>query len=105
MRLVASITSVPAGTCTSRSLIFSVTNFCSAMTLARPHGYKRFRRFVRAAPVQVIFKFVAPLLHDADSRQSGGIAERAEGAAEHIFRQVAHEIDVFRAAEAGVEAL
>src|SRR2546430_1227685 len=55
MLLVASITSVPAGTCTLRSLIFSVTNFCgSAIRLSRTHGDERFGGFIRAAPVQVV---------------------------------------------------
>src|SRR5215475_8385759 len=98
MRRVASITVVPAGTFTSRSLIFSVTSFCSVISFRlgpltrarltlepvyREPNYRptlstnqRFCRLVCAAAVQVILKFVAPLGDDADRRQRRGVAER-----------------------------
>src|SRR6266404_7452859 len=53
----------------------------------------------------MLLKFVAPFLHDADGGQSGGVAKRAEGAAQHIFSEVADQIDIFRASKASVEAL
>ena len=42
----------------------------------------------------MLLEFVAPLLHDADRGQRGGIAKRAEGAAQHIFSEVANQIDI-----------
>ncbi len=53
----------------------------------------------------MIFKFVAPFLHDADGRQRRGIAERAESAPEHIFRKLVNQRNIFRAAAALVEAV
>jgi hypothetical protein len=44
-----------------------------------------FRWFVRAFTVEMVFKFVAPFLDDADGGQSRSIAERAESSPEHIF--------------------
>src|SRR5215472_1800115 len=104
-RRVASITSVPAGTSTSRSSILSFTSFVSAIG-SLPQADHRFGSFVvSAASLQVIFEFVAEFLHDADGGHRGGVAERAEGAAEHVLGELADQVDVFRAAEAGVEAL
>src|SRR5713226_3704942 len=53
----------------------------------------------------MLLEFVAPLLHDADGGQRRGVAKRAEGAAQHIFGEVADKVDIFRAPEAGVEAI
>src|SRR5579859_2531141 len=53
----------------------------------------------------MIFEFVPPLLHDADGRQCGGIAERAESAAQHVLGKFADHVDVFGAAKPGMEAL
>jgi len=60
---------------------------------------------MRAFPVQMVFKFVAPFLDDADGGQSRGIAERAESAPEHIFRKLVNQRDIFRATAAFVEAV
>src|SRR5262245_32873452 len=53
----------------------------------------------------MVFKLAAEFLHDADGRHRGGVAERAEGAAQHVLRELAHHVDVFGTAEARVEAL
>src|SRR5258708_12452190 len=88
MRRVASISSVPGGTWTSRSLIFSVTSFSSAIWFYREPPLhcpsERFGGFVRTAPIQIIFEFVAPLLNDADGWQRSTIAERPKGPPEHV---------------------
>src|SRR5271154_7445524 len=75
------------------------------MACGLPRADKRFGGFVRATSVQMLFKFIAPLGYDADSRQRSGVAERAEGAPQHVFREVAHEVDVFRPAVTRVEAV
>src|SRR5271154_3783867 len=64
-----------------------------------------FRGFVRAFPVQMVFKFVAPFLDDADGRQSRGIAERAESAPEHIFGKLVDQRNIFGAAPSLVETV
>src|SRR5260370_16031152 len=53
----------------------------------------------------MLLEFVAPLLHDADGRQRGGIAERAERAPQHILGEVADKVDIFGTPEAGMEAI
>src|SRR5271170_405479 len=63
------------------------------------------RGFISAFPVEVVFKFVAPFLDDADGGQSRGIAERAESAPEHIFRKLVDQRNIFRASAAVVEAV
>src|SRR6266478_9342930 len=67
--------------------------------------HKRFGGFKGTAPVQMLLEFVAPLLHDADGGQRRGVAERAEGAAQHIFGEVADEVDVFRTPETSVKTI
>src|SRR5271156_2707049 len=64
-----------------------------------------FRGFVRAFPVQMVLKFAAPFLDDADGGQRRRVAERAESAPEHIFRELVNQWDVFRAAAALVETV
>src|SRR5260370_8105110 len=53
----------------------------------------------------MLLEFFAPLLHDADGGQRRGVAERAEGAAQHIFGEVADEVDVFRTPETSVKTI
>src|SRR6516162_257 len=53
----------------------------------------------------MVFEFVAELGHDANRWHSRCVAERAEGAAQHIFRKLADHIYIFRAAEPVVEAI
>src|SRR5579863_575839 len=54
-------------------------------------------------PVQVIFKFFAKLLDESQGWHRCRIAERAEGAAHHVFGEVADIVDILRRAEAGME--
>src|SRR6266849_3196283 len=53
----------------------------------------------------MLLEFVAPLLYDADGGQRGSVTERAEGAAQHVFGELADEVDIFGAPEAGMEAI
>ena len=43
---------------------------------------------------EIVFKFVAELFDDADGGHRGGVAQRAEGAAQHVFGKVADHNDV-----------
>src|SRR5690242_9266786 len=102
------MSSVPGGTCTSRSLILSEISFCSVFCSAirvLPRADKRFGGFVRAAPAQVFLEFIAPLLDDADGRQCCSITERAERAPKHVLREIADHVDVFGTPQPGMEAL
>ena len=54
---------------------------------------------------QMLFKFVAPFLHDADRRQRRRVTERTERAAQHVLGEVTNDVDVLRAAVTGMEAL
>src|SRR6266851_303433 len=103
MRRAASITSVPCGTCISRSLIFSLTSFCSGMDSCRasplPCSNQRIGGFEGTASLQMLFKLIAPFLHDADGRHRRCVAQRTERAAQHVFRQVGNHVDVFPAPE------
>src|ERR1700733_6592193 len=60
---------------------------------------------VGALAVEMIFELVAPFLDDADRGQRGGVAERAEGAPEHVFRQLVDQRNVFLSAGTCVEAV
>src|ERR1035437_2861085 len=54
--------------------------------------------------VQVIFEFLPELLHDGDGRHGGGIAQRAERAAQHVFSDIADQVDIGACALAVMEA-
>src|SRR5262245_26764453 len=101
------MTSVPCGTCNSRSLTFSLMSFWSGMNsycaplLSLSCTHKRSGRFVGAAPPQMVFEFAAPFFHNADGWHRSCVAQRTEGAAKHVFREVGDEVDVFHAAEPG----
>src|SRR6202050_5606354 len=98
------MTKVPAGVTIRCPLRVKVTCFCSAMRFL-VGSQNHFRGLVRAFPVQMVFKFVAPLLDDADGGQSRGIAQWAECAPEHIFRKLVNQRNIFRAAAALVETV
>src|SRR5262245_30844392 len=53
---------------------------------------------------QVLLEFMPPLLHNRHGWNRGSVAQRTEGTAQHVFRQVINVIDVFANAAAGVEA-
>src|SRR5262249_27492832 len=75
------------------------------------HGFlsraeQDFRGFVvGAASLQMVRKLVAEFLHDADGGHRRGITERTEGAAQHVIRKVADQVDILSAAQAGVKSL
>src|SRR5215831_9747764 len=52
----------------------------------------------------MVLELVTEFLHDTDGGHRGGV-KRAEGAAEHVFGELSDQIDVFGAAQAGVETL
>src|SRR5580698_8034055 len=52
----------------------------------------------------IVFKLFAELLDEGDRWHSSRVAERAEGAAQHVFCQVLNIIDVFFIAAAVVDA-
>src|ERR1700689_4899593 len=109
----ASMSSVPAGAVSffpstvkftsgicSRSIAVLQKSFCCLYDGELRHAF--FCEWAGVA-VQVIFKLLAKLLDESDGRHRGCIAERAECAAEHVFREVLDVIDVGFGAEAGVE--
>src|ERR1035437_585980 len=53
--------------------------------------------------VQVIFEFLPELLHDGDGRHGGGIAQRAERAAQHVLSDIAKQVDIGACALAVME--
>src|SRR6516162_6559764 len=53
----------------------------------------------------MVFELVAEFGDDADSGHCGGVAERAEGASEHVLGKLADQVNVFGASEAGMEAI
>src|ERR1700684_4583274 len=60
---------------------------------------------VGAFAVEMVLKFVPPLLHDADGWQRRGVAQRAESTPQHILGQLVDQRDVFFAAQAFMEAV
>src|SRR5664279_5322802 len=54
--------------------------------------------------VQVVLKLFAKLFYKCDGRHSRGVAERAKGAAQHVFRQVLNVVNIFCFAKSGVKA-
>src|SRR6185437_1863783 len=61
--------------------------------------------FVGALSVEVVLEFVAPFLDDTNGRQRRGIAQWTEGAAEHVFRELVNQRDIFRATSAFMETV
>src|SRR3954471_5179116 len=100
--LAASISRVCGGTLTARPSIVRLTK--SGMG---NHSLTVVDRIVLVGArfaVQVIFEFVAELLHDGDGRHGGGIAERAEGTTQHVLRNIADQVNVRTGAVPFVEA-
>src|SRR5260221_12277214 len=54
--------------------------------------------------VQVIFKFLTPLLYDGHGRDSSRVAQRTEGASQHVLRKIINVVNVAFLAAAGVKA-
>ncbi len=55
--------------------------------------------------IQVCFKFFAELLYEADDGHGRCVAERAEGAAQHVLGEVAEVVDILCHSGPGMEAL
>src|SRR4030088_3086615 len=106
MRGVASISKVPAGTCTSRSLIFSEINFCSVVVSAI-RSYREPTSASADLKGQRPFKCCSnSLRHFCTMLMVGSAAaKRAERAAQHIFSEIADEIDIFGTAIACVKTV
>src|SRR5258708_33334081 len=51
----------------------------------------------------MIFKFLAELFYERNSRHRRGIAQWTEGPTQHVLRQVLHVVDVFLQAAASVK--
>src|SRR6185312_13890475 len=110
----ASMSSVPAGAVsffpstvkvTSAIIPFVLRVYCKRWVRLHHRQLRHAFLCERARlAVQVIFKLVAKLLYERDSRHGRRVAQRAEGAAQHVFRQVLDVVDVFFSAEAGVKA-
>src|ERR1700683_3476488 len=95
--LAASITSVPAGVVSFSSLIVNVICFISGMrVLGSSHDH--LRGFERTFPAKVVLKFVPPLFHDTDGWQCRCVSQRTERAAQHVFRKLINQRNIFGAA-------
>src|ERR1700726_721697 len=107
MRRAASITSVPGGTVTSRSSIFRVISFESAIFVpgSSTHACQHVGWLKGTLAGKMLFEFVSPFLHDTDCRHGGGVSQRAKRFAEHVFRQFANHRNVFGPRAAGVETI
>ena len=56
------------------------------------------------AAFNIVFKLFAELFDEAEGGHRSGVAERAEGAAHHVFGEVLDVVDVFFGAATGVDA-
>src|ERR1035441_10228580 len=64
-------------------------------TMRSSYGHRAFTVLVGARfAVQVVLEFLPELLHDGDGRHGGGIAQGAEGAAQHVPRDIADQVDI-----------
>src|SRR5580692_5113488 len=102
----ASISRVPAG---AVSFLPSTVKVTSAMDsyLCRSCAAKCRFRLVRVGTgfaVQVVFKLLAKLVNEGDGGHGGCVAQGAEGAAQHVLRQITNIVDIFGHAAARVEA-
>ena len=52
----------------------------------------------------MILEFVAEFFHDGNHRQRRGIAQRAEGAAQHVLGDVAEQADILLGSAAVMKA-
>ena len=102
----ASMSSVPAGAVSFFPSTVKVTSGIFLRAVSQQllnHGHFNMLGERAGLAVQVVFKFLAELLHEAHRGHGRCIAERAEGAAHHVFGEVADVVDVFGDAETGVE--
>src|SRR6267142_1752960 len=54
--------------------------------------------------LKVRLELASPLVHDRHRWDSGGVAQRAERAAQHVLREVLNVVDIFLQPRPGVEA-
>src|SRR6185437_2815364 len=107
----ASMSSVPAGAVSFFPSTVKVTSAIipfalRAWTWFRLHHCQLRHAFLceRARfAVQMILELSAKFLDERDGRHGRGIAQRAEGTAQHVFSQVLDVVDVLFIAEAGME--
>src|ERR1700691_1829441 len=103
--LQASISSVPAGAVTFLPSTVSVTSAMGDLVRKNGELFDCAFFFVRAwLPIQMIFEFLAELLHERDSRHRRRIAQRTEGPPQHVLRQILHVVDIFHHAAAAMKA-
>ena len=69
-----------------------------------PTGSIGMRGLASRAAGDVVFELFAEFLYEAERGHRGGVAERAEGAAHHVFGEVLDVVDVLLCAAAGVDA-
>src|SRR6266478_1730949 len=100
----ASITKVPGRTVSWRSSSLNFISAVSAMFLRLPERRsQQFRRLIRTLTCEMLLEFVGPFFDDAYGGQGRRVAQRAESSAQHVFRQLPDQGDIFAAAAAGME--
>src|ERR1700754_3338782 len=94
--LQASMSSVPAGAVSCWPSTVKVTSGIPSSNLVR-----RADEFIGgdegllgAMALQILFKLAAELLHEAERGHGCCVAERAEGAAHHVFGEVLDVVNV-----------
>src|SRR5437763_9532033 len=96
--LQASMSRVPDG---AVNFLPSTIKFTSAIWLKSLVGqhwnfFNRAFLLVRAgAAFQVVFEFFSEFFHKGDRRHCRCIAQRTERAAQHVFCEVLHVVDIF----------
>src|SRR3954452_15667932 len=104
--LQASMSSVPDG---AVNFLPSTIKFTSAIWLKSLVGthwnfFNRAFLLVRAwAAFQVVLKFFSEFFYEGDRRHRRGVAQRAEGAAQHVFCEILHVVDIFHHSTAGMK--
>src|SRR5438045_1259725 len=104
--LQASMSRVPDG---AVNFLPSTIKFTSAIWLKSLVGqhwnlFNRAFLLVRAgAAFQVVLKFFSEFLYEGDRGHRRGVAQRTEGAAQHVLCEVLHVIDIFSDSAAVVE--
>src|ERR1700761_8219832 len=53
--------------------------------------------------VEMVFEFVAELVHESDGRHGRCVSQGTEGPAQHVLRQVTNVVDILGDAGSGVE--
>src|ERR1700720_3543046 len=109
--LQASISSVPAGAVTflPSTVMFTSGIVCQfgKMFWSSQHRqlihYEVFLKGTRPA-FQMVLEFLSKLFNNGNRRHGCGIAQRTEGASQHVFRQVLNVVDVLLHAAPSMKA-